>query len=185
MNLTARQQQIVDLIRRHIADTGYPPTRAEIAQALGFRSINAAEDHPQTVRQVSRVGGIGSRPTHGALEDNGRHKRPPCVPGQQLEDPEHRHPHFYWPHSNAGHLTEYLVRVPVCRLRLVGVRPLLHPPSQVTVHRVPIGYSRRPVILKSCSTGTRPGFLCCFAPRSRMIARVSNSGMARSVARSK
>ena len=42
-DLTARQQEILGLIRQHIADTGFPPTRAEIAAKLGFRSPNAAE----------------------------------------------------------------------------------------------------------------------------------------------
>ncbi|MBM3409465.1 MAG: LexA repressor, partial [Betaproteobacteria bacterium] len=36
-DLTARQQQILSLIQQHIADTGFPPTRAEIATKLGFR----------------------------------------------------------------------------------------------------------------------------------------------------
>ncbi len=43
--LTARQQQIFELIKTHIEDTGMPPTRAEIARQLGFRSANAAEEH--------------------------------------------------------------------------------------------------------------------------------------------
>jgi len=43
--LTRRQREILDLIRRHVRNTGYPPTRAEIAQHFGFRSINAAVDH--------------------------------------------------------------------------------------------------------------------------------------------
>ncbi|OEE64346.1 repressor LexA [Enterovibrio norvegicus FF-454] len=43
--LTARQQQVFDLIRAKIDDTGMPPTRAEIAKDLGFRSANAAEEH--------------------------------------------------------------------------------------------------------------------------------------------
>jgi repressor LexA len=43
--LTERQQEILDLIKAKIAQTGSPPTRAEIAQQLGFRSANAAEDH--------------------------------------------------------------------------------------------------------------------------------------------
>ena len=42
---TARQQQILDLIRDSLEETGYPPTRAEIAMRLGFKSPNAAEDH--------------------------------------------------------------------------------------------------------------------------------------------
>ena len=43
--LTARQAQILDFIRRSLEDTGFPPTQAEIAAALGFRSITAAREH--------------------------------------------------------------------------------------------------------------------------------------------
>jgi len=43
--LTKRQAQILELIKVFIKDTGMPPTRAEIAQSLGFRSANAAEEH--------------------------------------------------------------------------------------------------------------------------------------------
>ena len=43
--LTQRQSQVLDVIRRYIDDTGYPPTRADIARELGFRSANAAEEH--------------------------------------------------------------------------------------------------------------------------------------------
>jgi repressor LexA len=47
--LTARQQQILDLIKSAIASTGAPPTRAEIATELGFKSANAAEEHLQAL----------------------------------------------------------------------------------------------------------------------------------------
>ena len=47
--LTARQQQILTLIERAIATTGAPPTRAEIATELGFKSANAAEEHLQAL----------------------------------------------------------------------------------------------------------------------------------------
>jgi len=53
--LTARQQQIYDLIKQHIENTGYPPTRAEIANELGFKSPNAAEEH---LRALARKGVI-------------------------------------------------------------------------------------------------------------------------------
>ena len=43
--LTARQAEILELIRKNISETGMPPTRAEIAKRLGFRSANAAEEH--------------------------------------------------------------------------------------------------------------------------------------------
>ena len=53
--LTPRQAEILDLIREHIDTTGFPPTRAEIAQILGFRSVNAAEEH---LRALERKGAI-------------------------------------------------------------------------------------------------------------------------------
>jgi repressor LexA len=49
VKLTARQQQIFDLIQSAIARTGAPPTRAEIASELGFKSANAAEEHLQAL----------------------------------------------------------------------------------------------------------------------------------------
>lgn len=53
--LTPRQQEILQLIRDFISDTGMPPTRAEISEKLGFRSANAAEDH---LRALARKGAI-------------------------------------------------------------------------------------------------------------------------------
>ncbi|MFD1893579.1 transcriptional repressor LexA [Ottowia beijingensis] len=47
--LTARQQQILQLVQHAIARTGAPPTRAEIAAQLGFKSANAAEEHLQAL----------------------------------------------------------------------------------------------------------------------------------------
>ena len=53
--LTQRQQQVLDIVRQHIDDTGYPPTRADIAQKLGFNSANAAEEH---LKALARKGAI-------------------------------------------------------------------------------------------------------------------------------
>jgi len=47
--LTARQQQILDWIRAHLAARGMPPTRAEIAAGLGFSTASSAEDHLQAL----------------------------------------------------------------------------------------------------------------------------------------
>jgi repressor LexA len=46
---------VLELIRQHISDTGYPPTRADIAAELGFRSPNAAEEH---LKALARKGAI-------------------------------------------------------------------------------------------------------------------------------
>jgi repressor LexA len=53
--LTKRQAEILALIRRCLDDTGYPPTRAEIARELGFKSANAAEEH---LKALARKGAI-------------------------------------------------------------------------------------------------------------------------------
>ena len=53
--LTQRQQQVLDLIKQYIDDTGYPPTRANIAEHLGFKSANAAEEH---LKALARKGAI-------------------------------------------------------------------------------------------------------------------------------
>ncbi len=53
--LTARQAEVLALIKTWIADTGYPPTRADIARELGFRSPNAAEEH---LKALARKGAI-------------------------------------------------------------------------------------------------------------------------------
>ena len=55
IKLTARQQQVLDLIKSAIEDTGFPPTRAEIAAELGFKSPNAAEEH---LKALARKGAI-------------------------------------------------------------------------------------------------------------------------------
>lgn len=53
--LTGRQEQILNYIREYLAETGFPPTRSEIAQEMGFKSPNAAEEH---LRALARKGAI-------------------------------------------------------------------------------------------------------------------------------
>jgi repressor LexA len=53
--LTERQSEILQLIRDLTEVSGYPPTRAEIAERMGFRSVNAAEQH---LRALEKKGAI-------------------------------------------------------------------------------------------------------------------------------
>ncbi len=55
MKLTQRQTDVLECIKHYIATTGYPPTRADIARELGFKSANAAEEH---LKALSRKGAI-------------------------------------------------------------------------------------------------------------------------------
>ena len=57
--LTPRQQQILELVQSAIERTGAPPTRAEIAAELGFRSANAAEEHLQALARKGVIELIG------------------------------------------------------------------------------------------------------------------------------
>lgn len=53
--LTRRQQEVLDFLKGFMEENGFPPTRAEMARALGFRSPNAAEEH---LRALARKGAI-------------------------------------------------------------------------------------------------------------------------------
>jgi repressor LexA len=55
IKLTARQEEILNLIRDAIDNTGFPPTRAEIAAELGFKSANAAEEHLQALARKGAI----------------------------------------------------------------------------------------------------------------------------------
>ena len=59
IKLTPRQTEILAFIKRCLEDNGYPPTRAEIAQELGFKSPNAAEEH---LKALARKGAIEMTP---------------------------------------------------------------------------------------------------------------------------
>jgi repressor LexA len=111
--LTARQSEILDLIRGYIADEGCPPTRAEIARTLGFRSPNAAEDH---LRALQRKGYIeivaGSSRGIRLLDDDfglpvvGRVAAgEPILAEQHIEDHQQLEPGLFHPRA------DYLLRV--------------------------------------------------------------------------
>jgi repressor LexA len=55
IKLTPRQEQILNLIKDAIDNTGFPPTRAEIAAELGFKSANAAEEHLQALARKGAI----------------------------------------------------------------------------------------------------------------------------------
>ena len=53
--LTTRQAEVLEFIKSYIEETGYPPTRADIARELGFKSANASEEH---LKALARKGAI-------------------------------------------------------------------------------------------------------------------------------
>ena len=59
IKLTARQHEVLEFIRSYIENSGYPPTRADIANELGFKSANASEEH---LKALARKGAIEIMP---------------------------------------------------------------------------------------------------------------------------
>ena len=53
--LTARQSEILKLIQDFVEETGFPPTRSDIAKALRFKSINAAEEHLKAIEKKGHI----------------------------------------------------------------------------------------------------------------------------------
>ncbi|MBK5071415.1 repressor LexA [Budviciaceae bacterium CWB-B4] len=123
--LTARQQQIYDLIRDHINQSGMPPTRAEIAQTLGFKSPNAAEEH---LKALARKGVIeiingASRGIRLLLEteDAGLPLIGRVAAGEPLLAQEHVESHYqidpalFKPHA------DFLLRVSGMSMKDIGI----------------------------------------------------------------
>ena len=54
-NLTKRQEEILNLIKTYMLDLGFPPTRADIAKSLGFKSPNAAEQHLRAIEKKGYI----------------------------------------------------------------------------------------------------------------------------------
>jgi SOS-response transcriptional repressor LexA len=73
LKLTPRQAEILAFIKRCLDDNGYPPTRAEIAQELGFKSPNAAEEH---LKALARKGAIEMWPPVRRFSPNSTLKNP-------------------------------------------------------------------------------------------------------------
>ena len=125
MKLTARQSQVLDIIRRYVDETGYPPTRAEIAAELGFRSANAAEEH---LRALARKGAIEMVPgaSRGirlpeAEEDLGLPvigqvaAGSPILAQEHIEDHCTLQPEFFSPSA------DYLLRVRGMSMKDIGI----------------------------------------------------------------
>lgn len=59
INLTNQQIKVFEVIKDHVSTNGFPPTRAEIAQILNFKSVNAAESH---IKALVKKGAIEKVP---------------------------------------------------------------------------------------------------------------------------
>ena len=120
--LTPRQTEILRFIRSHAETQGFPPTRVEICQAMGFRSPNAAEEH---LRALARKGAIEMTP--GASRGI-RLKRSPGIPvigrvaaGSPLLAVQHVEGHYRIDPLLFRPRADYLLRVRGTSMRDAGI----------------------------------------------------------------
>ncbi len=103
IKLTPRQAEILGFIKRCLEDNGFPPTRAEIAQELGFKSPNAAEEH---LKALARKGVIEMTSGRSRCADSGSATHRRVLQHQ---------PAFFHPSAN------YLLRVHGMSMKDVGI----------------------------------------------------------------
>ena len=147
--LTARQRQVLDLVREIIEDSGMPPTRAEIATALGFRSANAAEEH---LRALARKGAIelvpgasrGIRIKEAPREADGLPLVGRVAAGRPILAEEHIQGHFQVDPALFRPRPHYLLQVHGMSMRDAGILD----GDLVAVHRTPEVRSRQIVVAR-------------------------------------
>ena len=120
--LTQRQQQVLDIIRQHIDQTGYPPTRADIARELGFKSANAAEEHLKALARKGVIEIIAGASRGIRLPEN------PGLPiigrvaaGNPVLAQEHIEDHCAIPADFFRPAADYLLRVTGDSMQDVGI----------------------------------------------------------------
>ncbi len=123
IKLTARQQQVLDLIKQAITDTGFPPTRAEIAKELGFKSPNAAEEH---LKALARKGAIemvpgASRGIRIVEEDKGLPLIGRVAAGEPILAQEHIERHLNLPRDFFHPPADYLLEVHGESMKDIGI----------------------------------------------------------------
>jgi repressor LexA len=147
--LTPRQKQILEMIQEFIAETGMPPTRAEIARQLGFKSANAAEEH---LRALQRKGVLELLPgaSRGIqLKDSLRDQMGlPLIgrvaAGSPILAQEHIETHYKLDPALFDPKPHYLLRVHGMSMKDAGILD----GDLVAVHRTPEVRSRQIVVAR-------------------------------------
>ena len=147
--LTARQTQILEMIQDFIAETGMPPTRAEISRELGFKSANAAEEH---LRALQRKGVLELLPgaSRGIqLKDSLREQMGlPLVgrvaAGSPILAQEHIEAHYKLDPALFNPKPHYLLRVHGMSMKNAGILD----GDLVAVHRTPEVRSRQIIVAR-------------------------------------
>ncbi len=147
--LTPRQKEILELIQSFIDEYGMPPTRADIAKALGFKSANAAEEHLRALQKKGVLELIPGASRGIQLKDSLREQMGlPLVgrvaAGSPILAEEHIETHYRIDPALFNPKPHYLLRVQGMSMRDAGILD----GDLVVVHRTPEVRSRQIVVAR-------------------------------------
>ena len=147
--LTPRQREILELIQSFIDDFGMPPTRAEIAKELGFKSANAAEEHLRALQKKGVLELVPGASRGIQLKDSLREQLGlPLVgrvaAGSPILAEEHIETHYRVDPALFNPKPHYLLRVQGMSMRNAGILD----GDLVAVHRTPEVRSRQIVVAR-------------------------------------
>ena len=147
--LTPRQTQILNMIQEFMADTGMPPTRAEIARELGFKSANAAEEHLRALQKKGVLELVPGASRGIQLKDSLRDQMGlPLVgrvaAGSPILAEEHIETHYRLDPALFNPKPHYLLRVHGMSMKDAGILD----GDLVAVHRTPEVRSRQIVVAR-------------------------------------
>ncbi|NQZ88327.1 MAG: repressor LexA [Colwellia sp.] len=124
--LTPRQQQVFDLIKENISETGMPPTRAEIATFFGFKSANAAEEHLKALAKKGYIEMLpgtsrGIRLAEQFIEQEGLPLIGRVAAGEPILAQEHVEEHYKVDGNLFHPAADYLLRVNGESMKNIGI----------------------------------------------------------------
>jgi len=147
--LTPRQKQILEMIQDFMDETGMPPTRAEIARQLGFKSANAAEEHLRALQKKGVLELLPGASRGIQLKDSlSEQMGLPLVgrvaAGSPILAEEHIECHYRMDPALFDPKPHYLLRVYGMSMKDVGILD----GDLVAVHRTPEVRSRQIVVAR-------------------------------------
>ncbi len=147
--LTPRQKEILELIQSFIDEYGMPPTRADIAKELGFKSANAAEEHLRALQKKGVLELVPGASRGIQLKDSLREQMGlPLVgrvaAGSPILAEEHIEAHYRIDQALFNPKPHYLLRVQGMSMRDAGILD----GDLVAVHRTPEVRSRQIVVAR-------------------------------------
>ena len=148
-DLTTRQRQILEFIREQLEDSGMPPTRAEIATALGFKSANAAEEHLRALKRKGVIDLVPGASRGIQLKDTMRDQMGlPLIgrvaAGRPIMSEEHIEGRFQVDPKLFSPRPHYLLKVQGMSMKNIGIMD----GDLVAVHRTPEVRNRQIVVAR-------------------------------------